>query len=205
MWRRDMFRRAPSCRTADERRDQDHARVQADAAARRAADRERRSRAGCWSRPSACSRPTAIAAVILKRCDGRPRSTQMADDSGHSLSTRRATASLRTYRPAADARRQAAAGRRTMRRQRRSAAPRPLGLLAELTHRCPLACPYCSNPLELEARARPSSTPRPGRACCGKPPRSACCRCICRAASLARGAISTRSRGPRTMPASTPT
>jgi pyrroloquinoline quinone biosynthesis protein E len=28
-----------------------------------------------------------------------------------------------------------------------------LGLLAELTHRCPLACPYCSNPLELEDRA----------------------------------------------------
>ncbi len=28
----------------------------------------------------------------------------------------------------------------------------PLGLLAELTHRCPLACPYCSNPLELEDR-----------------------------------------------------
>jgi pyrroloquinoline quinone biosynthesis protein E len=30
--------------------------------------------------------------------------------------------------------------------------PAPLGLLAELTHRCPLACPYCSNPLELETR-----------------------------------------------------
>ena len=29
----------------------------------------------------------------------------------------------------------------------------PLGLLAELTHRCPLACPYCSNPLVLEDRA----------------------------------------------------
>ncbi len=28
----------------------------------------------------------------------------------------------------------------------------PLGLLAELTHRCPLACPYCSNPLDLEGR-----------------------------------------------------
>lgn len=28
----------------------------------------------------------------------------------------------------------------------------PLGLLAELTHRCPLGCPYCSNPLALEAR-----------------------------------------------------
>ncbi len=26
----------------------------------------------------------------------------------------------------------------------------PLALLAELTHRCPLGCPYCSNPLELE-------------------------------------------------------
>ncbi|WP_342595379.1 pyrroloquinoline quinone biosynthesis protein PqqE [Salinicola lusitanus] len=25
----------------------------------------------------------------------------------------------------------------------------PLGMLAELTHRCPLQCPYCSNPLEL--------------------------------------------------------
>ena len=27
----------------------------------------------------------------------------------------------------------------------------PIGLLAELTHRCPLQCPYCSNPLELAA------------------------------------------------------
>jgi pyrroloquinoline quinone biosynthesis protein E len=26
----------------------------------------------------------------------------------------------------------------------------PVGLLAELTHRCPLQCPYCSNPLALE-------------------------------------------------------
>lgn len=30
--------------------------------------------------------------------------------------------------------------------------PSPLGLLAELTHRCPLGCPYCSNPLELDRR-----------------------------------------------------
>ena len=30
--------------------------------------------------------------------------------------------------------------------------PAPLGLLAELTHRCPLGCPYCSNPLALEGR-----------------------------------------------------
>ncbi len=29
----------------------------------------------------------------------------------------------------------------------------PVGLLAELTHRCPLQCPYCSNPLALERAA----------------------------------------------------
>ncbi|HUI95060.1 MAG TPA: pyrroloquinoline quinone biosynthesis protein PqqE [Xanthobacteraceae bacterium] len=33
-----------------------------------------------------------------------------------------------------------------------AALPRPLGLLAELTHRCPLGCPYCSNPLALDRR-----------------------------------------------------
>jgi PqqA peptide cyclase len=34
----------------------------------------------------------------------------------------------------------------------------PVGLLAELTHRCPLQCPYCSNPLELERGNRELST-----------------------------------------------
>jgi pyrroloquinoline quinone biosynthesis protein E len=34
----------------------------------------------------------------------------------------------------------------------------PLALIAELTHRCPLHCVYCSNPLELEARASELST-----------------------------------------------
>lgn len=29
----------------------------------------------------------------------------------------------------------------------------PVALLAELTHRCPLQCPYCSNPLALESRS----------------------------------------------------
>jgi pyrroloquinoline quinone biosynthesis protein E len=28
----------------------------------------------------------------------------------------------------------------------------PSALLAELTYRCPLACPYCSNPLEMEGK-----------------------------------------------------
>ena len=31
-----------------------------------------------------------------------------------------------------------------------AAVPPPIGLLAELTHRCPLQCPYCSNPMNLE-------------------------------------------------------
>ena len=34
-----------------------------------------------------------------------------------------------------------------------SEAPAPVALLAELTHRCPLSCPYCSNPLELTRRS----------------------------------------------------
>src|SRR3712207_5340889 len=33
------------------------------------------------------------------------------------------------------------------------ALPAPIGLLAELTHRCPLQCPYCSNPLDLDRRS----------------------------------------------------
>ena len=33
------------------------------------------------------------------------------------------------------------------------AAEPPMALLAEITHRCPLQCPYCSNPLELERAA----------------------------------------------------
>jgi pyrroloquinoline quinone biosynthesis protein E len=39
----------------------------------------------------------------------------------------------------------------------------PIGLLAELTHRCPLGCPYCSNPLELETRAGELDAPGWGR------------------------------------------
>ncbi|MEO0624618.1 MAG: pyrroloquinoline quinone biosynthesis protein PqqE [Pseudomonadota bacterium] len=38
------------------------------------------------------------------------------------------------------------------------AVPVPMALLAELTHRCPLKCPYCSNPLELVRRSSELST-----------------------------------------------
>jgi pyrroloquinoline quinone biosynthesis protein E len=34
----------------------------------------------------------------------------------------------------------------------------PIAMLAEVTHRCPLACPYCSNPLELTRQERELDT-----------------------------------------------
>jgi pyrroloquinoline quinone biosynthesis protein E len=39
-----------------------------------------------------------------------------------------------------------------------STMPNPLALIAELTHRCPLHCVYCSNPLELQSRTNELST-----------------------------------------------
>jgi len=36
--------------------------------------------------------------------------------------------------------------------------PRPYALLAEITYRCPLHCPYCSNPVNLEGRAPATPT-----------------------------------------------
>ena len=36
--------------------------------------------------------------------------------------------------------------------------PAPMAMLAEVTHRCPLACPYCSNPLEMTAQAAELTT-----------------------------------------------
>lgn len=37
-------------------------------------------------------------------------------------------------------------------------APAPIAMLAELTHRCPLACPYCSNPIALTPAGEELST-----------------------------------------------
>ena len=34
----------------------------------------------------------------------------------------------------------------------------PIGMLAELTHRCPLQCPYCSNPVNLDRRSKELDT-----------------------------------------------
>src|SRR5687767_5584644 len=37
-------------------------------------------------------------------------------------------------------------------------APRPYTLIAEITYRCPLACPYCSNPIHLDRHRSELST-----------------------------------------------
>jgi pyrroloquinoline quinone biosynthesis protein E len=42
-------------------------------------------------------------------------------------------------------------------------APSPLNLIAELTYRCPLQCPYCSNPLDLSAHRESLSAEDWGR------------------------------------------
>jgi len=34
----------------------------------------------------------------------------------------------------------------------------PIGLLAELTHRCPLQCAYCSNPVNLDRKSAELTT-----------------------------------------------
>jgi pyrroloquinoline quinone biosynthesis protein E len=44
------------------------------------------------------------------------------------------------------------------------AAAAPMAMLAELTHRCPLSCPYCSNPLELTRKSAELSAAQWGEA-----------------------------------------
>ncbi len=46
------------------------------------------------------------------------------------------------------------------------------------THRCPLGCPYCSNPLALETREDELDAATWIARVQAKPPRSACCMCI---------------------------
>ena len=40
--------------------------------------------------------------------------------------------------------------------------PRPYALLAEITYRCPLHCPYCSNPVAASLREAPRRGPQGG-------------------------------------------
>ena len=74
---------------------------------------------------------------------------------------------------------------------------RRMAMLAELTHRCPLACPYCSNPVEL-TRAVGELTPPTGPMSSPRRPISGCCNCTFgRRARLAARPRGARRRGPR--------
>ncbi len=79
---------------------------------------------------------------------------------------------------------------------RHAAYPAPVGLLAELTHRCPLQCPYCSNPLALE-KVGGELPPKSGSMSSRRPPTSACSSCISPAASRPCGATWSRSSSRR--------
>ena len=46
--------------------------------------------------------------------------------------------------------------------------PRPYALLAEITYRCPLHCPYCSNPVVASLREAPRRPPSFGEASAGR-------------------------------------
>ena len=108
--------------------------------------RTRCAAAGCVLAPERMFVPDETALEVLRLVDGA------AQRGRHRRRPRR---TLR--RPARGdrwrCRRDAGRPRRPRRGERVSALAPPLGLLAELTHRCPLRCPYCSNPLELRAPA----------------------------------------------------
>ena len=92
---------------------------------------------------------TTTAVEILRALRRRARRWRRSSTSWRRASTRRPRAIGPTsWRCSTDL-----AEKRHDRAVTIGAAPRrapPIGLLAELTHRCPLHCPYCSNPLELE-------------------------------------------------------
>ena len=102
--------------------------------------------------PERMFKADAIAAEILKRCTGEATLRGDRRRPGQDLQGAARAHHGGRVRDAGRTRRQEAAGSLMDATPQR--APRPLGLLAELTHRCPLGCPYCSNPLALEAPHR---------------------------------------------------
>jgi pyrroloquinoline quinone biosynthesis protein E len=82
---------------------------------------------------------------LLSARYGAPRDV-VARDVRELLLDLHGRALLEGFEPTEDA----VPGRATLSVQAQAAAaPLPYTLVAELTHRCPLACPYCSNPREL--------------------------------------------------------
>ncbi|MBO0870828.1 MAG: pyrroloquinoline quinone biosynthesis protein PqqE, partial [Micromonosporaceae bacterium] len=96
------------------------------------------------------------ATAIVERCDGRRRAEQILADLSADYD-RVSPADVRDLLSDLDTRRLLATDGTGLPVEPRRAAgvdgtarsPAPLGLLAELTYRCPLHCAYCANPLNL--------------------------------------------------------
>lgn len=101
------------------------------------------------------------AAAILTRCDGRAVSDVVESLSSEyegvtSSSVLRLLDDLIAQRIVADGGRPASM--RVVGGHVEAPPGAPIGLIAELTHRCPLQCVYCSNPIALEPRELPSES-----------------------------------------------
>ena len=172
---RATCRPAPSCRTTDELTQSD-AQVADTRNPRlpRGVRLVHNEAQGGWVllAPERVFKADAIAAEILKRCTGEATFAAIVDDLAKTFNAPRERSATRAMLRAWPTSAVGIAWLRTSARgeQRRSCwscrvsrastdaqrsdrAASPLGLLAELTHRCPLGCPYCSNPLALEPRA----------------------------------------------------
>ena len=100
--------------------------------------------------PERIFKADAIAVEILKRCTGEATLDDDRRRPGQDLQRAARAHTCRRDEAARRSRREEALGVVTWRQA--ASLTKPLGLLAELTHRCPLGCPYCSNPLALEKR-----------------------------------------------------
>ena len=91
-----------------------------------------------------------IAAEILKRCTGEATLDEIIDDLAKTFNAprERIVTDVSALINGARGEEAVGAGMST----NGATLNAPLGLLAELTHRCPLGCPYCSNPLALDRR-----------------------------------------------------
>ena len=100
--------------------------------------------------PERIFKADAVAAEILKRCNGEATFSEIVDDLAKTFNAPRERIHADVNKLLARLGRKEAPGALAWRDAK--SLTKPLGLLAELTHRCPLACPYCSNPLTLDAR-----------------------------------------------------
>ena len=113
----------------------------------------RRERWTSW-RPERVFSPDAIAVAVLNLCDGMRTVDDIASELVNTYNAPKEQILADIVVHAAGARRQGSGDDVSVQADistgQPTRAPAPVGLLAELTHRCPLQCPYCSNPLALE-------------------------------------------------------